>query len=177
MHDFNKHLSLINFLQKNLEPPLFLFLPPSVSLGSRLKILPFRLKDCSKSRTLCHNLRLYKRSNVHGCQLNSLFFAPCRMAAVHFLLSKGWSYLIHMGSLFSLSFFLSYMRRLAQVYKSHRKTERPRTPQPFALELMFSACSVFVSPFPLELTSVSWIDIWWHHCSDIYNLNFCFGDG
>ena len=53
----------------------------------------------------------------------------------------------------------SLMRRLAQVYKSHRKTERPRTPQPFALELMFSACSVFINPFPLELTSVSWIDI------------------
>ena len=48
MYDFSKHLSLINFLQKNLEPPLFLFLPPSVSLGSRLKILPLRFKGLLK---------------------------------------------------------------------------------------------------------------------------------
>lgn len=50
------------------------------------------------------------------------------------------------------------MKPLARVYKPYGKTEGPRIPQPFALGLMFSACSAFMSPFSLEVTSVSWTD-------------------
>lgn len=169
-----------NFLQKNLEPPLSCSFLPVLATGSRLKILPLRLRDCSKSRTLCHNFRVrfYKKEvKCIWMSADSSVFAPCRIAAVHFLLSKVWSYLIHIGGLFP---FLSssLMRRLAQVYKSlkrgNRKTYNTSTICTGANVLcLFS----IYKPISLRINSVNWMNSWWHHLRWHLWLEFCFGDG